>query len=66
MKRWIVFGLKVPCCSGWTVTTVPPVTLIWYQRTLAMLGTAPLPTVCASQSDSWPARLRYWFCIISR
>ena len=45
--------------------TVPPVTLIWYQR-----GTfepdVVRRTVCEFHNDSAPPMLVYWFCIIAR
>src|SRR5881397_2634102 len=56
---------KVLCCRGPEVTIVPPVTSTWYQR-MAEFVVVVAPTVCASQSDSVPPRLVYWFCIITR
>src|SRR3990172_11055177 len=64
MKRWFESGFHVPCWTGPPVTIFPPVTLSWYQRTLAM--PLPFPTVWVSQIDSWPPRLRYCACIIRR
>src|SRR5215210_4312388 len=67
MKRFFESGANVDCC--FTVPTVPPVTGSSYQRTRAVFGVPPLPTVCVSHSDSlppWLVRFVYWFCIISR
>src|SRR5919199_3922973 len=65
MNRFFESGAQVDCCLG-VEAIVPPVTGSWYQRTRAMFGVPPLPTVWVSQSDSAPPRFVYWFCIISR
>jgi hypothetical protein len=44
---------------------VPPVTFTWYQRGAAN-PVALRRTVCVAHSDSTPAMLLYWFCIMAR
>src|SRR5215212_8714226 len=64
MKRFVESEPHVDCWRGLEI--VPPVTGISYQRTRAVFGVPPLPTVCVSHSDSRPPRFVYWFCIITR
>jgi hypothetical protein len=64
--------------APWTTfaATVPPVTLPWYQRMLALPPVVALQvvfvalmlrwTVCVTQSDSAPARFVYCACAIAR
>src|SRR5437764_103161 len=65
MNRFRASGAQLDCCVG-DPGIAPPVTFSWYQRGHATLGRPPLPTVCVSHTDSFPPRLVYWFCIISR
>ena len=56
--------------------TLPPVTLAWYQRTVALPPVVALQvvfvaltlrcTVWSTQSDSAPPRFEYWACAIAR
>src|SRR6266508_1197787 len=59
-------GAQVDCCSGAEVTTVPPVTLIWYQRGEVNAGLPGFATVCVNQRASTPLRFVYWLCTINR
>src|SRR5258708_2952277 len=74
MKRFVMLAASgshvVVCTVG--EATVPPVTLIWYQRGAAVpLGwpkplTPGLRTVCGNHNDSVPPKFVYWFCTMSR
>ena len=77
MKRKNVFAASGSKVVPWTTfaATVPPVTLAWYQRTVALFafvppqlatGSSPRLTVCATQSDSAPPRFAYCACAIAR
>src|SRR5215471_1898292 len=59
-------GAHVDCCSGADVTTLPPVTLIWYQRGEVSVELPGFATVCVNQTDSTPLRFVYWLCTIKR
>src|SRR3954463_8319978 len=78
MNRKNVFAPSGSYDLPWTVfgATVPPVTFAWYQRPVALpvvpalqvvfVALSPRRTVCATQSDSAPARFEYWACAIAR
>ena len=63
-NRWLLSGFHVPSWTGPLVWTVPPVTLSWYQRMLAI--PLPFPTVWLIQMDSVPPMFLYCACIMSR
>ncbi len=68
MKREMTFapsGSQVAAC-GRLAATVPPVTLVWYQRGAAKPAVFPRRTVCEVHTDSTPPIFVYWFCIIAR
>src|SRR5689334_2511368 len=65
-RATVLSGAKVDCCTGPVVTTVPPVTLSWYQRGASSAMFPGFATLCVSQSDSAPFRFVYWFWTISR
>src|SRR3954451_172851 len=76
MKRKNVFAASGSNVAPWKAfaATAPPVTFAWYQRTVALFVLVPphvavvkVPrlTVCATQSDSIPARFAYWACAMA-
>src|SRR3954469_18438301 len=77
MKRKNVLAASGSKVVPWTTfaATVPPVTLAWYQRIVALFafaalhvasGFSPRLTVCATQSDSAPPRFEYCAWAIAR
>src|SRR5215831_12205882 len=78
MKRKNVFALSGSKLEPWTTfaATVPPVTLAWYQRMVALppvgalqvvlFALTPRWTVWSTQSDSAPPMFVYWACAITR
>src|SRR4051794_23912485 len=68
MKRFVMFaasGSHVVLCTV-EAATVPPVTLIWYQRGAATPEVFALRTVCGNHNDSVPPKFVYWFCTMAR
>src|SRR3954451_8133897 len=74
MKRFVMFaasGSHVVDCTV-EAATVPPLTLIWYQRGAATPFGWPVPvtpglrTVCGNHNDSVPPKFVYWFCTMAR
>src|SRR5437763_13049586 len=77
-KRKNVFAPSGSKVAPWTTlaATVPPVTLAWYQRTVAFppvgalqvvfVALTPRWTVWSTQIDSAPARFVYWACAMAR
>src|SRR3954451_22252271 len=78
MNRKKVLAPSGSQVAPWTTfaATVPPVTLAWYQRTVALppvvalqvvfVALTPRCTVWATQSDSAPPMFEYWACAIAR
>src|SRR5215471_13336530 len=65
-RPMVLSGAHVDCCTGPVVTTLPPVTLSWYQRGAGSVVLLGFATECVSHSDSVPAKFVYWFCTINR
>src|SRR3954468_15264972 len=77
MKRKNVFAPSGSKLASWTTlaATVPPVTLAWYQRRVALFVFAPPQvarvnsprfTVWSTHSDSAPPMFEYCACAIAR
>src|SRR3954468_14259054 len=78
MKRKNVFAPSGSKVDPWATfaATVPPVTLAWYQRSVAFpplvalqfafVALTPRSTVWSTQSDSAPPIFVYWACAIAR
>src|SRR5438093_8592639 len=78
IQRKNVFAPSGSNVAPWIVfaATVPPVTLSWYQRTVALppvgalqfvfVALTPRSTVCETHSDWAPPMFVYWFWAIAR
>src|SRR5262249_4683668 len=77
MKRKNVFAPSGSKVAPWVrlAAMVPPVTLAWYQRIVALfefvppqlaIGNSPRLTVWSTQSDSVPPMFEYWAWAIAR